>query len=417
MITLPFIKNNSDFFLNAMQKRGFELNFEKLILLSDEKQKYTNELQSLQAEKNKIVDEIGIAIQKKETQKIEELKAKTLEINLKINEVKPLEEIFETQIQNILGTIPNILLEDVPLGRSEFENKVVKFFKEPTTFNFKPKPHTELAKNYFDFERASKISGSRFVITSGKLAKLERALETFFLQKTTQEGYTEYSLPVLVNSSTVFNSGQLPKFESDLFKTTDSKYLISTAEVPLVSLYANEIIDYASLPIKMTASTNCFRSEAGSGGKDVTGIIRLHQFKKVEMVSIVEPEKSEEEQQKMLSIAESILKDLEIPYRVALLCSGDTGFQSAKTYDIEVWIPSQDTYREIASCSNTLDFQSQRAKIRYKKDKKTIYPHILNSSALPIGRTLVAILENYQNEDGTVNVPNALKHYVNFDTI
>lgn len=417
MITLSFIKNNSDFFLNAMQKRGFSIDIEKLMLLADEKQKYTSELQGLQAQKNKIVDEIGIAMRNQDTQKAEQLKIKTQEINSKIDEIKPLEETFENEIQKILSTIPNILLEDVPTGKSEFENQVIKIVKEPRKFDFTPKAHNELAKQYFDFERAVKISGSRFVITSGKLAQIERALERLFLDKVLQAGYTEYSLPVLVNANTVYNSGQLPKFEEDLFKTTDGKYLIPTAEVPLVSLYSDEILNPDNLPIRMTASTNCFRSEAGSGGKDVTGIIRQHQFKKVEIVSIVEPEKSEEEQQKMLSIAESILKELDIPYRVVLLCSGDTGFCSAKTYDIEVWIPSQDTYREIASCSNTLDFQSQRAKIRYKKDKKPVYPHILNSSALPIGRTLVAILENYQNEDGTVSIPSCLRESLKFDVI
>jgi seryl-tRNA synthetase len=324
---------------------------------------------------------------------------------------------LEKNLKSSLEALPNILDEDVPNGQDENENIEVKAFGTRRSFPFKPKEHFELgeALGLMDFTAAAKLAGSRFTILRGALAKFERALGQFMLDiHTTEHGYQETAVPLLVNDAAMFGTGQLPKFSEDLFKTTDGRYLIPTAEVSLTNLVANEILPLDKLPLRFAALTPCFRSEAGSAGRDVRGMLRQHQFQKVEMVSITHPDQSGEEHERMTRCAEVILEKLELPYRKMLLCAGDTGFSAAKTYDLEVWLPGQGTYREISSCSNTRAFQARRMNARYREaDGKTIgFVHTLNGSGVAVGRALIAVLENYQNEDGSINVPEILRPYM-----
>jgi seryl-tRNA synthetase len=330
------------------------------------------------------------------------------------------EETSERQIgalRDTLSTLPNFPADDVPDGADENDNVEVRREGKPRTFDFTPLEHDHLGKKLgLDFEAAAKLSGSRFVVQRGQMARLERALVNFMLDVHTREfGYAEMSVPVLVKAPALFGTSQLPKFEEDLFKTTNDYYLIPTAEVSLTNLVADAITPTEELPLRMTAYTQCFRSEAGSAGKDTRGMIRQHQFGKVELVSIVTPDKSEEEHERMVSCAESILKKLELPFRTLLLCAGDMGFAARKTYDLEVWLPGQGMYREISSCSNCGDFQARRmnARTRARDEKNTRFVHTLNGSGLAVGRTIVAILENYQQADGTVVLPSVLVPYMN----
>ena len=315
--------------------------------------------------------------------------------------------------------IPNILDESVPEGSSEEENIEIRSWGKLPKFDFEPKDHSELGESNggIDFESAAKLSGSRFVVMKDGYARLHRALKQFMLDVQTEEnGYTEMYVPNIVRSDCLEGTGQLPKFAEDQYKIENEEglYLIPTAEVPLTNLIRESILEENELPIKMTAHTPCFRQEAGSYGKDTKGMIRQHQFEKVELVHIVKPDESYEALEELTKNAESILQKLKLPYRLMLLCSGDTGFSAAKTYDLEVWLPSQETYREISSCSNCESFQSRRMKARYKnsKSKQTDYPHTLNGSGLAIGRTLIAVLENYQNEDGSITIPDVLRPYM-----
>jgi seryl-tRNA synthetase len=324
---------------------------------------------------------------------------------------------LDAKLLDILSGIPNLLDETVPEGRSDQDNKQVKVVGTLRNFAFTPKQHFEIgeALGLMDFADAAKIAGSRFTILQGQLARLERALGQFMLDvHTTEHGYTETSVPLLVNDAAMFGTGQLPKFAEDLFKTTDGRWLIPTAEVSLTNLVANDITAGWKLPIRLTALTPCFRSEAGSAGRDVRGMLRQHQFTKVEMVSITHPDASAEEHERMTRCAETILERLELPYRRMLLCAGDTGFSAAKTYDLEVWLPGQGQYREISSCSNTRAFQARRMNARYREaDGKTLgFVHTLNGSGVAVGRALIAVLENYQNEDGSVNIPDILRPYM-----
>lgn len=325
-------------------------------------------------------------------------------------------ELIGGRLRAELLVLPNRLAADTPVGASSDDNPVVRTWGTARAFDFAPRDHGALgeALGLLDFGRAAKISGARFAFYRGAGARLERALINFMLDVQTREhGYTEMQPPLLVNAATMTGTGQLPKFEADLFKTTDDRYLIPTAEVPLTNFFANEILAEHDLPARLTAYTPCFRSEAGSYGKDTAGLIRQHQFNKVELVSIVHPDRSAEELERMTVCAETILQRLELPYRTIALCSGDIGFSAAKTYDIEVWLPSQNTYREISSCSNCLDFQARRAGIRFKDaSKKTRFAHTLNGSGLAVGRTFIAVLENYQQADGSIVIPEALRPFM-----
>jgi len=323
----------------------------------------------------------------------------------------------EARLRDRLIGLPNILDPEVPAGRDETANVEQKRFGSQRNFSFEPKQHFEIgeALGLMDFTGAAKLAGARFTVLRGALARLERALGQFMLDvQTEQHGYSETVVPLLVNDATMFGTGQLPKFADDLFKTTDGRWLIPTAEVPLTNVAAGEILAAAQLPVRLAALTPCFRSEAGSAGRDVRGMLRQHQFQKVEMVSITHPDTSAEEHERMTRCAEMILEQLELPYRRMLLCAGDTGFSAAKTYDLEVWLPGQAQYREISSCSNTRAFQARRMNARFRDaDGKTInFVHTLNGSGVAVGRALIAVLETYQNEDGSVNVPAILRPYM-----
>jgi seryl-tRNA synthetase len=346
------------------------------------------------------------------------LMAETRSVSDKIKLLEKSMAQVEADLDTVLMQLPNIPHESVPIGKNESDNPVLRMVGTPPVFNFEPQPHWTLGESLkiFDFERAARITGARFPLYMGAGARMERALINFMLDlHTTEHGYTEILPPFIVNRSTMTHTGQLPKFEEDLFKLEGHDYfLIPTAEVPVTNIHQGEILDQAQLPICYTAYTPCFRSEAGSYGKDTRGLIRQHQFNKVELVKFAEPETSYAELEKLLQDAETVLQRLELPYRVITLCTGDMGFSAAKTYDIEVWMPAQGVYREISSCSNFESFQARRANIRFriKGQKGTALVHTLNGSGLAVGRTVAAILENYQQPDGTVIVPNALKPYM-----
>ena len=414
MHNLIYIRENPTEFDNAMKLRGEESLSLKILELDKIKRETQTVLQNLLSDRNKLSKEIGSLKSKKldaniQIKKVEDIKSK-------INSLKELEEIKDNELNTILSRLPNIPHKSVPFGKNENDNIKYREWGNKPDFSFKPKVHYEIGENLglINFELASKLSGSRFVVLKKQISKLERAISNFMLDKHTEEnGYIEYSLPFLVKDESLYGTGQLPKFGDDLFTAGDDHWLIPTAEVPLTNLVRNEILNINQLPIRSTSYTPCFRSEAGAAGKDTRGMLRQHQFTKVELVSIVEPQYSDQELERMLECAESILKDLNIHYRVMTLCSGDMGFSAKKTYDIEVWLPGENTYREISSCSNCGDFQSRRMNARYKTDNKNLFVHTLNGSGLAVGRTLIAILENYQMNDGNVEIPKVLQKYYN----
>ena len=379
--------------------------------------------ETLKAQRNKATEEI--ARLKKEKQDATALINEAKDLREKIAEAEKVAEEADTRLRNILIGIPNLPDDSVPVGTSEADNVEVRRWGTPRQFDFTPKPHWELGEELgvLDLERAAKLTGARFAVYWDLGARLERALMNFMLDlHTRQHGYTEVLPPFLVNADSLYGTGQLPKFEADLFKVPHGEknlYLIPTAEVPVTNLYRDETLDGARLPISLTAYTPCFRSEAGSYGKDVRGIIRQHQFQKVELVKFTRPEQSREEHEKLTHDAEEVLQKLGLHYRVMVLSTADMGASSAKTYDIEVWLPGQQLYREISSCSNFLDYQARRANIRYRPEggKKTELVHTLNGSGLAIGRTWVAIVENYQQADGSVLIPEALQSYIGTDRI
>ena len=420
MHDLKWIRDNPDAFDRGLQRRGLGVASAEVLALDKDWRAAQTKAEQLQAERNQLNKQIGAA------------KAKggdASDILKKVAESKDAQAALETQagemrgkIDALLATFPNLPAADVPEGKDETANKVVRTVGQPPGFNFAPKDHVALGEGLhdMDFARAGKLSGARFVVLSGALARLSRALGHFMLDLHTSEfGYTEVSPPLLVNDATAYGTGQLPKFADDLFRTTTGLWLIPTAEVPLTNLVAGEILDEAKLPLRFTAWTPCFRSEAGAAGKDTRGMIRQHQFEKVELVSIVHPDRAAEEHERMTSCAEEVLKRLGLAYRVVLLCSGDMGFSARKTYDIEVWLPGQNAYREISSCSDCGEFQARRmnARFRPKEGKGVRNVATLNGSGLAIGRTLIAVLENYQREDGTIVVPEALRRYVGQETI
>lgn len=416
MLDLKWIRQYPEQLDNALINRGQEPIAQKILHMDVRFREVQTELQNLQSRRNDVAKQIGAAKQKGES--ADALMAESQQIKDRVPELEMLERQMGDELQTFLNYLPNIPADDVPVGRDETENVVVRLVGDPPKFDFKPKFHFEIGEQLglMDFEQAAKVSGARFVFLKGSLARLERAIAAFMIDMHAQNyGYQEVSPPLLVRPHSVYGVGQLPKFKEDLFETTDERYLISTSEVSLTNLVQETMLDEANLPLRYTAFTPCFRSEAGSAGRDTRGMIRQHQFSKVELVSITHPDKSWEEHERLTAAAEDILKALKLPYRVSLLCTGDMGAASRKTYDLEVWLPAEDTYREISSCSNVGDYQARRMNARFKSSDggKPQFVHTLNGSGLAVGRTLVAILENYQQADGTVVVPDVLVPYMN----
>ena len=413
MLDLNFILRNINLIKEKTEKRHYNYDFDKLLQLAEDRKNIIKEVEELKRKRNEGSKEISQLVNAGKdatslNKEMRELSAriKSLDINLKD---------LNDEVNKFLLNIPNIIDDTVPIGVNETDNIVVRSYGEKPVFNFQPKPHWEIAENLgiVDFNKASKLSKSRFSIYFGNGAKLERALINFMLELHTGKGYMEVIPPLLVNETTMTGTGQLPKFEEELFKCErDNLYLIPTAEVPLTNIHAGEILSEEKLPIYYVAYTPCFRREAGSYGKDVRGLIRQHQFNKVELVKLVTDESSSSELESLLLNAEEILKLLNIHYRVVSLCSGDLGFSASKTYDIEVWLPGLNCYKEISSCSNFKDFQARRANIKYRDKKGKIhFAHTINGSGLAVGRTFIAILENYQTEEGYIRIPDVLQEY------
>ena len=415
MIDINFHKKDLDSLQNKLSLKGSDINLQELMLSIEQKNSLQVDLDDLKNKKNLISKEIGILAKKNED--ISDLKKQSEEISNSITKIQNEYDGLNTQINAVLLNIPNIPDDDVPQGDDESANLEINknIFKQ----NNDGLDHTEIGQRLglLDFEAANKLTGSRFVVLKGKLAELQRALITFMLNEAKNNGFEEVYVPYIVNAESLIGTGQLPKFEEDQFKINADRYLIPTAEVPLTNLYRNEVLDESNLPIKVTAHTPCFRAEAGSYGKDTKGMIRQHQFEKVEIVMVVEPKDSDKALNELVKYATTILDKLEISYRNVVLCTGDLGFSAAKTVDIEVWLPSQNCFREISSCSNFRDFQSRRMNFKIKSEKNKYFPHTLNGSALAVGRTLLAILENnYENGVG-VHIPKVLRDYLDFDLI
>ncbi len=412
MLDIKWIRENPEKFDVAMGLRGMKIKAEDVLQIDEEKRKKTFLIQELQAKRNNFAKEI--AMMKKAGGNADMLLEESKKTNI---ELAQLENDFtqDEKLHEILIQIPNVPASEVPVGADEEHNIEVEKFGTPRQFSFVPKDHVEIGEKLgmLDFEQSALISGARFSTLSRDLARLERALSNFMLDVAARNGYVEISPPNIVKSEAMYGSGQLPKFSEEAFVTTDGYWLIPTAEVSLVNFVAKKTLAENELPMRFTAYTPCFRREAGSAGKDTRGMIRQHQFKKVELVSVTTAEQSAAEHEKMTNVACEVLKLLQLPFRKLLLCTGDMGFCAQKTYDLEVWVPAQNKYREISSCSNCGDFQARRTQTKYKKDGKNYFVHTLNGSALAVGRTIVAILENYQNEDGSVNVPEALVGYMN----
>ncbi len=408
------IREDAAGFDAAMARRGIAPLSAELIGLDDKRRAAVAALQVLQSSRNALAKQIGEAKRAKEDTSALEAEGAALRQQMEALETEVPQ--LEAVLRDTVSSIPNVMDAAVPDGRDEADNKVEKVWGAQREFDFKPLEHFEIGDRLglMDFAAAAKVAGSRFTVLRGALARLERALGQFMLDvHTAEHGYSETVVPLLVNDAAMFGTGQLPKFAEDLFRTTDGRWLIPTAEVTLTNLVAGDILPAAQLPVRMTALTPCFRSEAGAAGRDVRGMLRQHQFAKVEMVSITQPEDSEAEHERMTRSAEVILERLGLPYRRMLLCAGDTGFSAAKTYDLEVWLPGQGMYREISSCSNMRAFQARRMNARYRAaDGKPDFVHTLNGSGVAVGRALIAVLENYQNVDGSVTVPEVLRFYM-----
>lgn len=419
MIDPKLLRTNLDALKDKLATRGYTLDVALFESLENQRKTLQVQTEELQAAKNLGAKQIGE--KKRSGENADDLLAQMEQVSeqMKTHESK-LRELL-TSIENESLKIPNLPALDVPIGADENDNVQVRKWGTPRSFDFKVLDHTDIGERLglLDFALAAQLTGSRFSVLKGQLARLNRALVQFMLDKHTACGYTEMYVPYMVNADSLIGTGQLPKFEEDLFKLREKDYyLISTSEIPLTNSVRERLLSVDELPIKLTAHTPCFRSEAGSAGRDTRGLIRQHQFEKVEMVQIVHPSLSMQALEEMTLQAESILQDLELPYRVVQLCTGDMGFSAIKTYDIEVWLPSQNTYREISSCSNCGDFQARRMSARFKaSDKKSELVHTLNGSGLAVGRTLLAILENYQNADGTVNIPKKLQPYMGCEKI
>ena len=414
MLELKFMRENVEMLKEVLKNRNNSIDMDAFVALDSKRREVLSEVENLKRERNNVSSEI--ASLKKEKKDANHLIEKMGGVSAKIKELDAELAEIDAELTHIQMTIPNVYHSSTPIGPDENHNVEIRKWGEPKKFDFEPKPHWEIGENLgiLDFERGAKLSGSRFVLYRGAAARLERALINFMLDTHTLEhGYTENLTPFMVKAEVCEGTGQLPKFEEDMYKTTDDMYLISTSEITMTNIHRKEILEQAELPKYYTAYSPCFRREAGSYGKDVKGLIRVHQFNKVEMVKITDAETSYDELEKMVQNAETILQKLELPYRVIQLCSGDMGFSAAKTYDLEVWLPSQNKYREISSCSNCEDFQARRMGLKYRAaDNSSKFCHTLNGSGLAVGRTLVAIMENYQQADGSFLIPKALVPYM-----
>jgi len=417
MHDIKYIRENPDKFDDALAKRGVEFTARNLLALDEQIRALKTELQIGQARRNEASKAIGKAKGQGDQGAAQALMAEVAELKRRLPELEEKEREVSEQLQDILAALPNLPTEDVPPGTDEDDNVEVARWGEPGMFDFGPREHSDIGPALgLDFETAAEMSGARFAFLRGQMARLQRGIGQFMLdQQTSRNGFQECAPPLLVRDEAVFGVGQLPKFAEDMFQTTDGRWLIPTAEVSLTNSIRNQILAEANLPIRLTALTPCFRSEAGSAGKDTKGLIRQHQFEKVELVTIAHPDHSAEEHELMVDAAESILQALELPYRKMLLCAGDMGAAARKTFDLEVWLPGQNTYREISSISNCGDFQARRMNARFRpegEEKGTRFVHTLNGSGLAVGRTLVAVLENYQQADGSVIIPSALLPYM-----
>ncbi|MHC3941267.1 Serine--tRNA ligase [Paenochrobactrum sp. BZR 201-1] len=417
MHDIKWIRENPEGFDAALQKRGVAPQSAHLIALDEQRRLHISKVQEAQERRNAASKEIGKAMASKDMETAEKLKSEVGELKNFLSEAEEEERRLNQELTTALSVLPNIPLESVPLGQDENDNVEIRRVGNQKNFAFEPKEHFEIGENLglMNFERAAKIAGSRFTVLTGALARLERALGQFMLDlHTTEHGYTEVMPPLMVRDDAMYGTGQLPKFTEDLFRTTDGRWLIPTSEVPLTNLVAQEILDGRTLPLRFTALTPCFRSEAGSAGRDTRGMLRQHQFLKVEMVSITNAENAIDEHERMTACAEEVLKRLDIPFRTVVLCTGDMGFGAQKTYDIEAWIPGQKTYREISSCSVCGDFQGRRMNARYRVEgeKNTRHVYTLNGSGVAVGRALIAVIENYQQEDGSIIVPDVLVPYM-----
>jgi len=416
MLEAKYIREHLDEVRDRLARRGQAVNFDQFLLIDGERRKNLQEWERLRALQKKVSDEVSK--KKKEGQEASELIAEMKKVSQEMKDLDVVVQEKEKALQDFLLTVPNLPHSSVPVGKDSADNVEVRRWGEIPRFDFKPKPHWDIGEDLgiLDFKTGAKLAGARFTLYLDLGAKLERALINFMLDLHTREhGYHEVLPPFMVNRTTMTGTGQLPKFEEELFKLDGTDcFLIPTAEVPVTNIHQDEVLEEGMLPLYYTAYTPCFRKEAGSYGKDVRGLIRQHQFNKVELVKVTRPEDSYDELEKLTSNAEEVLKRLKLPYRVITLCAGDMGFSAAKTYDIEVWLPGQDDFKEISSCSNCEDFQARRAKIRYRISgkSKTEYVHTLNGSGLAVGRTLIAVLENYQQADGSVLIPEVLRPYM-----
>lgn len=410
------IRENPQEFDAGLARRGVEPVAAGLVALDEQRRAVATRLQEAQNRRNEASKAIGKAMGQGNTATAEALKAEVAQLKDTLPALEAEEKELTAKLQDALAGLPNIPVREVPDGEDETQNREVERWGTPREFAFTPKEHADLGPALgLDFETGALLSGARFTFLKGQMARLHRVLAQFMLDKQTlANGYMECNVPLLVRDDAVFGTGQLPKFSEDLFRTTDGRWLIPTAEVSLTNAVREQILEPSTLPLRMTALTPCFRSEAGAAGRDTRGFIRQHQFEKVELVAIAKPEESEDEHERMVRAAESVLKALELPYRKVLLCTGDMGATARKTYDLEVWLPGQQAYREISSISNCGDYQARRMNARYKPEgsKKTEFVHTLNGSGLAVGRTLVAVLENYQQEDGSVRVPEVLKPWM-----
>jgi len=416
MHDIAYIRANPQAFDAALSRRGADPVADRIIALDAKKREASTKVQQAQSRRNDASKAIGQAMGQGDKDKAEALKAEVAEIKASMPQWEDAASAAGSELDDLLATLPNLPAEDVPDGKDEADNVEVHQWGKKRAFDFEPKEHADLGPALgMDFETGAKLSGARFTFLRGDMARLHRALAQFMLDtQTRKNGYTECNPPVLVNDDAMYGTDKLPKFAEDSFRTTDDRWLIPTSEVSLTASVAGEILPDLTRPIRLTAHTLCFRSEAGAAGRDTRGFIRQHQFEKVEMVSICRPEDSAAEHERMTECAEQLLQTLDLPYRRVLLCTGDMGFGARKTYDLEVWLPGQGAWREISSCSNTGDFQARRMNARYRPEgeKKTAFVHTLNGSGLAVGRTLVAVMENYQNADGSVTVPDALTPYM-----